>query len=223
MNKNSTIIISPSSLACFGSNKSSFRAEYYSAEDVSRHKRGVARRAWEGWVDSVESVLFPLASFFTAVITGFATATITDSGVLVIIVAAVTIVAIIGFSVGKHFVREAKQKLPDSTSMIVTFSCEKTAVDRETLAKAINENYEQQVISLLDGLYALKKSPSVGYGDFQEARRSVVSSLGVLGELASKDVLELWGGGNMPAEHQAIMDGLSSINSALIDMRNVRD
>ena len=142
---------------------------------------------------------------------------------MALIAAAVTIVAIIGFSVGKHFVREAKQNLPDSTSMIVTFSCEKTAVDRETLAKAINENYEQQVISLLDGLYALKKSPSVGYGDFQEARRSVVSSLGVIGELAGKDVLELWGGGNMPAEHQAIMDGLSSINSALIDMRNVRD
>lgn len=222
MSKNSTIMISPSSLDCF-EGRDRFRAEYYSAEDVGKHKRGVARRAWEGWVDSIESILFPLTSFFIAVITGFVTATTTDSGVLVVIVAAVTIVGITGFSLGRHFVREAKQKLPDSTSMLVTFSCEKTAVDRETLAKAISENYKQQVTTLLDGLYELKKSPSVGYSDYQAAERSVVSSLGVLGELASKDVLELWGGGNMPAEHQAIMDGLSSINSALIDMRNVLD
>ena len=217
MAKNSTIIISPSSLYCF-EGRDGFRAEYYSAEDISKHRRDVARRAWESWANSVS-----ITSFFTAVITGFVTGVATDSGWMALIAAAVTVAAIIGFSFGKYFMREAKQKLPDATGMLVTFSCEKTAVDRETLAKAISENYAQQVTTLLDGLYELKKSPSVGYGDFQSAERSVVSSLGVLGELASKDVLELWGGGNMPAEHQAIMDGLKSINGALVDMKEARD
>lgn len=222
MSKNSKVIISPSSLNCF-EGKDSFRAEYYSAEDINKHKRSVAWRALESWGDSEGSIAAAIASFFTAVVAGFITAVTADSGLLAIIVAAVTIVAINGLSFGKYFMREVKQKLPDSPSMLVTFCCEKTTVDRTTLAKAISENYEQQVISLLDGLNELRKSPSVGYGDFQSAERSVVSSLGVLGELASKDVLELWGGGNMPAEHQAIMDGLKSINGALVDMKEARD
>ena len=124
MAKNSVIIISPSSLYFF-EGRDGFRAEYYSAEDVNKHKRSVAWRDLESWGDSEGSIAAAIASFFTAVVAGFITAVTADSGLLAIIVAAVTIVAINGLSLGRHFVREAKQKLPDSTSMLVTFLARK--------------------------------------------------------------------------------------------------
>lgn len=222
MNKNSVFVITPSSLHCF-KGEDGFRVEYYSAEDISEYKRESFQRAWRNWSDSYAPIVAPIESFSTSLIVGLTTAFVANSGLLGIVAAAVTIIAIFGFSLGRYFVGEAEQKLPDSPSMIVTFSSKKTSVDRTAVAKAISDNYAQQVITLLDGLNELRKSPSVSYNDYQVAQKTVVSSLGVIGELASKDVLELWGGGNMPTEHQAIMDGLTSINGALIDMRDMRD
>lgn len=221
MNEKSKIVVKPSSP--YGEHYRGVEINYYSADVMARHKRALLGRAWKRrekrFTEGASLVYMLFASTAIAVGGGLEG---TFGALLALAVSSLLFAAPFTLSFGKVFMRELKEGLPETPSVGFYFCIPNQDISGKFVAETIVKNYGEQVGALLVNIHKLRIDPTVNSDNYCRAYNSVERSLEALVGLATKDVVELWGGKSMSPASQGLIDNIEAIEYAITDLWDVR-
>lgn len=221
MNEKSKIVVKPSSP--YGEHYRGVEINYYSADVMARHKRALLGRAWKRrekrFTEGASLVYMLFASTAIAVGGGLEG---TFGALLALAVSSLLFAVPFTLSFGKVFMRELKEELPETPSVGFYFCIPNQDISGEFVAETIVKNYGEQVGALLVNIYKLRIDPTVNSDNYCRAYNSVGRSLEALVGLATKDVVELWGGKSIPPASQGLIDDIEAIEYAITDLWDAR-
>lgn len=179
------------------------------------------RRAWDEWRDSDLREIADNLTLFLSWLPGLALGYMYRSGPAFLLGVALGAALVQVCSMIPHLVWALRQGDPEYPDLDITFRPKVDSIDRDVVVEAINKNYGEAVHGLLGDLHELIETPGVSRGDRRDAVRTVEGALGTLGELASRDIVELWGGSTMPPSAREVADRIAAIDSALTDVKKL--